>query len=212
VREKGFDVSGKSPAIRTLLGSPRGRNPRRAFSTGKPGEMGESVKSAPRCCPNSVVAYPSRHIRGNRDEETAHSHSDRRVVHFLHFIRGKGTGAGGRRRAWRAVRRRGSGTCGRGGGCVHWIRGGAVDRAFLGNSALRIIIPGSTRGTEGFRHTRAADGNRERTAADPIRRVPSGQTKRASGKTRHATGPAPGVMRLCRRCLEQFDTSGKSLA
>ena len=130
---------------------------------------------------------------GNRDEETAGSCPDRRVFDLARFIRGKCPGAGRGCCPWRRLGGCGPGARGRRCGCIYRIRGGALDRAFVGNPALRIVIPGSTRGTGRFRQARAGDSSRERTAADHIRRVPSGKTKRASGKTRHATGSSPGV-------------------
>jgi hypothetical protein len=130
---------------------------------------------------------------GNRDEEPTDRRPDCRVFDLARFIRGKRPGARRGCCSWRRLGGRRVGTRGRRGRCVHRIRGWAVDRAFVGNPALRIVIPGSTRGTGRFRRARAADSSRERTAADQIRRVRSGKTKRASGKARHAAGSSPGV-------------------
>jgi hypothetical protein len=78
--------------------------------------------------------------QGNRNEENTCCRTDRRVVYF---DRSKSS-----RSCWRCCAGRGLGggrlgTCGRGGGCVHWIYRRALDRAFLGTGAVRIAISGA---------------------------------------------------------------------
>ena len=85
-----------------------------------------------------------RWAQGNRDEENSYCRTDRRIIYF-----GRGKSS---RSCWRCCLGRGvgggrPGTCGRGGGCVHWIHSRAFDRAFLGTWAVRIAISGATYST-----------------------------------------------------------------
>jgi hypothetical protein len=85
-----------------------------------------------------------RWAQGNRDEENSCCRTDRRIIYF-----GRSKSS---RSCWRCCLGRGvgggrPGTCGRGGGCVHWIYSRAFDRAFLGTWAVRIAISGATYST-----------------------------------------------------------------
>ena len=82
--------------------------------------------------------------QGNRDEEAACRRNDRRVIFF---VPSKSPGACWECGFGRGIGRGRSRTCGRGGGCAHWIYGRARDRAFLGSWAFGVAIPRPARKT-----------------------------------------------------------------
>ena len=100
-------------------------------------ESGEA-KPAPSCRRNFAVLCVALRLKGNGHEETACCRAD---CAGICFVRGKSTGA--RRKCGPGCRvgRRRAGTSRRSGRRVHRICRGAVDRALLGNSAIRIAIP-----------------------------------------------------------------------
>ena len=167
---------GHSAIIAEIIGKPATEFPSRAFSIGNPAELGENVDARSSLTPQFWSAVPSRHIRGNRDEDAAGSRPDCRVSHF---IRSQGPGARRRCCARRSVGSRGLGTRGRSRGCVYRLFGRAFDCAFVGNTALCIIIAASpTRGAERLDHTSV--GECEFAAARQSGRVASRQAGRAA--------------------------------
>jgi hypothetical protein len=82
--------------------------------------------------------------QGNRDEQTACCGTDRRIVYF---VRGKSAGSCRGCCPGRGVGSSCFGSRGRSCRRLHWIYGRALDRAFLGASAIRIAIPDAARNT-----------------------------------------------------------------
>ena len=88
-----------------------------------------------------------RWAQGHRDEKIAGCCFDRRVVFF---VRSSRPGACRKRCFGGSVGSGGAGTDRCGGRCVHRICGGTFDRAFLGNSAVSLALPGRLAFPGGF--------------------------------------------------------------
>ena len=154
-----------SAIIAETIGKPATEFPSRAFSIGNPAELGENVVARSSLTPHFWGAVPSRHIRGNRDEEAAGGYPDRRVFHFI-----PGQGGGARRRccARRSVGSRCSGSRRGRRGSIHRIFGRAIDRAFLGTAALRISSPRARRTATRYGSTTQVTAN---TSPPPVVRA-----------------------------------------